>query len=153
MNYRILLFYGFFTAMLFAGCSVKSAPPPSGEEALRRYISEQSKSAFKLASFRKTDGAAGEIFGVKIYQLTFEATVDVIEDCKWSTTYIGEVNEFHVADKSPPGTSQMMDSLNNPGIPLSSGKRLLIDGKLMLEKSEQGWNISDPVTLTKYSIN
>src|SRR5208282_1934384 len=71
---------------------VQTAPP--SESLAREYLAgcatEQSKGTLKLVSFRKTDGISRQVDGVPVYQLEFEAEIQVLQDLKWTKELFDE---------------------------------------------------------------
>ena len=71
---------------LLAGCS-SSPSAREGERAIQDSINQQSQGRIKLTKFQKKDGAQGEMMGMKMYTLEFQAGIEFTEDCKWVTGF------------------------------------------------------------------
>jgi hypothetical protein len=116
---------------LLAGCS--STPSASeGRDVLEKQIQEQSKGMIKLLDFRKTDGQAGELMGVRVYAMDFEAEVEFQEDCYWGGPFGG----FEVMTGEPGPFNAFMFMGKRKA---RAGERATISGKLQFQKTEKGW--------------
>ncbi len=125
--------------MLLAGCSGPSAS--DAERVLREEIETVSHGSIKLLSFKKTDGQAGEAFGVKGYKLDFEAVIQSQAQGIWQSDDGTGKLAFGWTDQDKAFSSGLMSQLLNQfgGKPLEKGDRAKITGVMVGEKKESGW--------------
>jgi hypothetical protein len=135
MYLGIATFFAFF-----ASCS-STPSSANAKEIINSRIERQSKGRIKLVNFQKTNGQMGEIFGVKVYQLSYKGEIEFLEDCFWvkgmdSAVGIGSVNfrttTVHEGLRNPLG------AMNNRTM-MKKGARSKISGQLTFEKTEKGW--------------
>ncbi|HRQ90989.1 MAG TPA: DUF4339 domain-containing protein [Bacteroidia bacterium] len=115
--------------------------PPSAalaEEQFKARVQKESDRRMSVVSFRKTNGARGELFGAKIYLLEYEAEIVFLEDCYWYRGWSG---------KDFPGTTETVEWVNKnwalrsltPKESKEKGDRVRIRGDMVYEKTEKGW--------------
>lgn len=139
-------------AVILTGCS--SAPSASkGEQAIQDRISQESEGRIRLTEFQKTNGQQGEVMGVKVYGLEFDAQIEFTEDCKWITGMFGQQLSFRtskaVAQKQSGFTwDKFRDAADNPGSIVSKGQDIKVSGVVRFVKKEKGWTV-DGIELTQ----
>jgi general secretion pathway protein G len=146
---KTLTKYSVFCALLsicawLTGCS-SSPSARDGERAIQDHIKNESEGRIKLVGFEKTNGQLGEIFGVKVYGMDFAADIEFLEDCKWVEA------SFQTSKLTPlpqNSLSQLFDTLQNPGKPVSKGQRTQLSGVVHFVKKENGWTV-DTVEITR----
>ena len=133
----------FVTLFLCAGCS---SQPSAGdaERVIQQKIDSQSGGRIKLAGFTKTNGQKGELLGVQIYSLEYEAEIEFMEECKWIQEPFSQQVSFRTAvpPKQPDGGfrwDNFMDDRMNPGTVMKKGQRQKLKGSVDFEKTERGW--------------
>jgi hypothetical protein len=127
----LVIHAAFLAAVLLAGCS--STPSASeGREVLEKQIENQSKGVIKLLTFRKTDGQEGELMGVRLYAMDFQADIEFNQDCYWGGPFGG----FEVMTGEPGPFNAFMFMGKRKA---RAGERFTISGKLQFQKTEKGW--------------
>jgi hypothetical protein len=105
------------------------------EDDLRKEIDSESQGNIALANFRKTDGQANEVFGVKGYNLQFEGDICFRADGVWIARSFGSPTITFSFSKTPVAFGQM-----NGATKVNTGQRVKIAGTLEGRQSESGWN-------------
>jgi hypothetical protein len=88
---------------------------------------------------KKTDGQSGELAGVKLYELDFEATAEFIENAMYA------VGDAIQVTRPGPTLSQgfSWDAWFNTAVggrkPATRGDKLLLKGSVRFERKESGW--------------
>lgn len=133
------LFIGLILTILLGSCSSVSPTSSRPSDAdVRKAIEEEIESAIniwgnklvKLVHFEKTDGVEGEAFGIKFYNVNFDATVECLTDCY----YWGPGVSFRFEKEFQPGP------LPSPNIPCAQGQQVTLKGGTSLIKTERGWH-------------
>jgi len=109
------------------------------EDDARKILEDQIKNdqgRIKLISFKKTDGQRGDLFGVPMYSLEYEAEVEVLEDCDWK----GSDWQGNILGKRD-GVKTQKTLFGQPH--LKKGQRQKISASVNFEKSEKGWRLSE----------
>jgi TPR repeat protein len=137
---------------ILAGCS-SSPSSGDGERAIQDRIKDQSEGRIKLARFEKTNGAQGELMGLKFYALEFEAETEFTEDCKWLNGVSGQPLSFRtsipiVQPQSGFSWKAFADDTQNPGTLVKKGQRAMLAGTVRFVKKERGWSV-DGIELTR----
>jgi type II secretion system protein G len=119
-----------------------------GERAIQARIKAESEGRIKLTKFHKTNAQQGELFGVKLYDLEFEAEIEFTENCKWITGLMGMQAGFRTSKPAAQQSSgfswnKWIDDTQNPGVVVTNGQRLLLTGVVSFEKKEKGWLVNE----------
>lgn len=119
--------------VLLVGCS--STPSASdGEKILVDTIQKQSNGLIKLSSFKKTNGQSGEMMGVKLYSMEYDAEIEFQEDCYWG----GFLGGFEAIRPNPGALGEVANRMGGRR-PAKKGQHEKIKGKIQFEKTEKGW--------------
>lgn len=118
-----------------SGCSSR----PS-DSAGRSVLENAYKNIVKISSFKKTNAQEGNAFGVSVYEMEYEATVEYISNaCEIG---FGRAIEGGLGGVSPisdkPSPLECM-----AGRIHKKGEKETIKGKLVFEKTEKGWKGPD----------
>jgi hypothetical protein len=124
------------------------APTADERTALAQSNFEQavskSNGAIKLDWFKKTNGYEQNAGGMELYVLEWDASVTIQKECwKVANPIFGNWLNFYVLS-SP---SDPM-SYNKP-LHFTAGTTILLSGEYTLQKTENGWRVSDDYTLKK----
>lgn len=125
MSLRFILPSVFLLVAVVTGCAPKSLTPTlaQGEAALKSDVQKDSHGKIAVVAFAKTEGQAGEIYGVSVYRLNYTATLRTTE-----TATIGR------SIQSPYSSSAISGDFEVP-----AGQEYEIKGKIEFEKKESGW--------------
>lgn len=118
-------------ASMFALTDTKTQ---AAHDALAGQIASESGGKIVLADFSKTDGQAGETFGVQTYSLTFTGVVAVGANGFWLMHNMGSPFSFAFSD-----TAGAFGGMNG-ATQVHAGNRVRIAGRMDGQKSEQGWH-------------
>lgn len=132
----ILLFF-ILIQFIFAGCS--SLPSESdARKYLEAKISEESKGNIELVIFQKSNGIEQDVFGQKLYDMEFFATVEILKDGH-TNDYKGKFSfKFYDQPDARPSFQQIL----MPRSEAKKGQRFELKGTLRYEKTEKGWRIA-----------
>ncbi|MFH1231346.1 MAG: thermonuclease family protein [Planctomycetota bacterium] len=83
------------------------------------------KGLVKVVSFKKTDGQAGEVFGVKQYALMYEAEIECLVDCFVNPSL---------------GGIRKAEGMGIMEVRKNRGDHIGMKGQINFEKTEKGWN-------------
>jgi len=102
------------------GCSSK----PSMSEG-RSILEKSLQGIAKVVSFKKTGAQEGEVFGVKVYEIKYEAEIECLVDCY--------VNQMGI---------RKAEGIKVIGMELvkRQGERIAVKGDISFEKTEKGWD-------------
>ncbi len=130
---------------LLAGCS-SSPSSGDGERVIQARIKQESEGRVKLTKFEKTNGAKGELIGLTIYTLEFEAEIEFTEKCNWLTGMFGQELSFRTsklvaAPASGFSWNKFLDDSQNPGTAVAKGQRVQLSGVVRFTKKEKGWSV------------
>jgi TPR repeat protein len=117
-----------------------------GERAVQDRIKQEAQGRITLAKFQKTNGQEGELLGVKMYGLEFEAEIEFTEDCKWITGFMGSQLSFRTSKLIAQPSSgfswqKFSDDGLNPGVPVQKGQKMQVSGVIRFQKKENGWSV------------
>jgi hypothetical protein len=111
-------------------------------------LKEHGNGLIKLVRFTKTNGQAGEMMGVKVYEMDYEAEIEFLGDCQWGRKNVG-FNDRVVTWAKPDDRRQRRDFWSKwaeaweGGKPAKKGERAVVTGKLFFERTEKGWRGRD----------
>lgn len=133
-------------ASLSSGCGSDRPAPAAAEDAVRAAITGPKADRLRLVEFRKTDGQAKEIMGVRVYELEFFAGVDVLEDL----LYEASDHSLKASESAPTlGTVQggfSWDAWFNTAVSgremVYQGDRVALNGTVGFERKESGWVVA-----------
>jgi sulfatase maturation enzyme AslB (radical SAM superfamily) len=129
---RTILFLSIVMSMcLLMGCGKPSAT--DAQKIVNNLIQKQSHGFIKLINIKKTNAQEGEMMGVKLYSLEYEAVIQFIDNCYWAE------NTF-TAQKNNPGP---WGGFMTKWFRASRGQQTVVHGKLNFEKMEKGWRGED----------
>lgn len=141
----LLAIAAFYYLNQTTGFSLSGKPSEaSGRIALEARIAKQSQGNIRLVSFSKTNGRDGEIFGRKVYEMDYEAEIEFGQDGSWlkgdpmSGLGYGFTRERYGGN----ALAQFAASIDG-AVPVRSGDRQKVSGKLLFGKSERGWQTED----------
>ena len=134
--------------------STTDATQPSETEiraAIEHGISLGSGAKIKVASFKKTDGQASNVFGVATYGMSYEANSECVDDsgcvvCPPAPPDAGTAARLWSAMDGVSDAVYPVSFFRSGGAPVPSqckrfakGGNLTTHGKVTLSKSEKGW--------------
>jgi hypothetical protein len=125
-------------AVTVAGC----AGTPAERDAISRIsgeIDEGRSTRLEFVSFTKTDGRSGEMLGIKVYEMMFQAEYRFASDAMFfeGIPFLTKEGIMTSEYRIPPrGSLQEMLSQQRPAL---KGDRLLLTGTLGFERRESGW--------------
>jgi hypothetical protein len=127
-----------------------------GERAIQNRIKEQAEGRIKLLDFTKSNGAKGDVMGLKIYALEFDAAIEFTEDCKWVVGIAGEQLSFNTRKSVPQPQSgfawnSFLDAATNPGTQVKKGQCARVSGVIRFVQKEKGWAV-ETIELTKGNL-
>ena len=126
-----------FCVLLIVGCSSQVAPdvprPEMAQKYLENFIRERSVGKIRLAHFKKTDGVASEMFGVKNYTLEYEVKVEILEDGYWD--YNVKIFTFIPAGEAKKENIYPAWKYS----PAKKGEQVFLTGWTSFTKKESGW--------------
>lgn len=125
---------------IFTSCS-STPSATTAREIINSRIERQSKGRIRLVSLQKTNGQMGEIFGVKVYQLSYKGEIEFLEECFWvkgmdAAAGLGPVS-FRTVTRQE-GLRDRLGALDNRRL-MQKGARSEISGEITFEKTEKGW--------------
>ena len=126
-----LLLIIFVLNIFFISCS--TSPEAIAKKTYNDMVSKDSQGKLKLIDFEKTNGVKGSFFGKEIYELEYKATIDFVESC-WKDEGPTSAN-FQVKEKEPKG----WDAWNHLYKYFDKGSKMTYNGKIALEKTDNGW--------------
>jgi hypothetical protein len=137
----VIAVLGAALVLLFAASCSTTPSATTAKEIINGRIERQSNGRIKLISLQKTNGQMGELFGVKIYQLSYRGEIEFLEECFWvkgmdSAAGIGPANFRTTTVRE--GLRDPLGALNNR-VMMKKGERSEISGVLSFEKTEKGW--------------
>ncbi len=120
------LIFNFVLAIVFL--TACSNPPSIGDarSIVERRIQDGGNGKIKLLSFKKTDGLAQEVMGMKCYTLMYVSEIEFTADCNWKGGY---------------STTERSDQTLFSGNPVRQGERKTINGSFEFVKTENGWRL------------
>jgi hypothetical protein len=132
-------------ALTFALVGCSDTPSASDARAkLESQIQQQSNGIIKLVSFQKTDGAMQEMMGMKIYQMSYSAEVEFLDNCIWSAgnDLMGWDGSFRAQRNQALPSGALNDFFNaSQGVkPAKKGDHFRFTGHMEFEKTERGWH-------------
>ena len=120
-------------ALLLPACSSK--PSAGGmEDYLRDRVESQSQGRLRLADFTTTNAQEGQLFGVPVYAVEYEATIEVVRDCYWPRRHYGRITYQTVAPSQMDAVKEIQGYR-----PAHEGTEETIRGSFTFEKTERGW--------------
>ena len=127
--------------LVSAGCSSRPSDD-NGKQAIQERINKESQGRIRLNEFRKTNGVAGELAGMKVYKMEFEARIEFTSVCKWLTggpliTSIGFATTPAIVGGNSLG--QFLEDTVNAGQIVAQGQEVIISGEIHFVKKENGW--------------
>jgi len=123
--------------ILIPGCTSRLPSESDGRAALEQKIQQQSKGLIRLVSFRKTDGVEQVVMGMKAYQLTYTAEIELTDDCFWGDGgLLGWQGNFF-AERPTGGISQRVEYSKSG----RKGHQEQISATLTFQRTENGWSI------------
>jgi hypothetical protein len=127
-----------------AACGNSAPSVDVAQQALRRQIDKGQESRLRLASFRKTDGRAAEVMGVKAYDLMFASRFEFTSDAMFSVgaPFVAEGSEITTAELRKPSSGFSWNDFmaGSQGFhPARKGDALEVAGTISFEKRESGW--------------
>jgi hypothetical protein len=121
------------------------ASTESARSVLSTKVGSESKGEISLDDFQKTDGQKGQIAGVEVYKLSFRARIRFRSEGTWISgdAMNPEMLTFRFGP-SQQGSGALADFQNSiiGGKSVHPFSRATIDGVILGEKSENGWNYS-----------
>jgi hypothetical protein len=137
--------------MLFISLCVPAcggAPPPAmAQEAIASHLDNGNQTRVRLADFRKTDGQAAEMFGVKVYQMDFVAFAEFTDDAYYTTGGTLLQSDINIntqpISQVPASCEQDLSAcFNQRPLRANKGDRLPLAGTAAFERHESGWRIT-----------
>ena len=119
----------------FLGCSSK----PS-ESVGRSVLENAYKNIVKIISLEKTNAQEGNAFGVPVYEMAYEATVEYISNaCEIGSgrALAGGLGYISLISDNPSPFECITGKIHR------RGERETIKGKLIFQKTEKGWQGPD----------
>lgn len=156
-----------FTFFILSNCSDGLPSQSDAFPIIADHFEEVSDRRMVLQDLRKTDGQEGEMFGVSVYSLSLEGTVEFTERCYWRTIRMigtsGAVTFKTVSyeegqqalesrgfwDQFKPGTLRNEIHRYNAA---EAGERIQFTAEVLFEKSERGWSVPDGSRLKIYDL-
>jgi len=92
----------------------------------------------KVVSFKKTDGQAGNVAGVQMYEVSYEATSECIDASGCVVWPDSKLNPDMVFPRSY--EKQVAGTIPSEWKQFDKGSMLTTSGKVTLSKSEKGWH-------------
>lgn len=126
--------------VLSMACSSKPREA-DGKEEVERQIAHSSRGLIRLVKFAKTNGKQGEVSGVKVYEMQYEAEIEFLGEALWggAAHLLGGSMTFD----AHPYTGSLADLGAGPGrTVVHKGERRRVNGALTFEKWESGWVVS-----------
>lgn len=143
---------GIALVVLGTGCSRASPPSEAdGNQEVRERIEAEADGRIKLLSFRKTDGQASDVHGVRRYELDWEGEIEFLEDCAWGPfLYSGREAPWQGRFKTLPMSAEV-DSRSDSEKrsewlrmrAVKKGEKVKCSGSLKYEESESGWRVAN----------
>lgn len=118
-------------ALCLTGCGGDGKP---SESKARTAFEGSLKGPVRLLDFRKIDAQEGEMFGVKVYSVEFEAKVEITENA------VIEPDGTIVAWKNVPRIESMRFAF---GQKVAQGTQHSFKGQLIFQRTERGWKGPD----------
>lgn len=137
-SFLILLIF----LVIISGCSTKPSDK-DGRQVLENLLEEQTKGKVKLVDFKKLNAEEGELMGVKLYGIEFEAEVEFLEECYYRVReeFLDGITPGIVIDKP---MRFGWGEVNMFGLKKAHpSMREKLSGKLLFEKTEKGWKGMD----------
>ncbi len=128
----------FLFVAVFLSSSCGNSPHPSqGQKHIGELIAKNSRGFIKLVDFRKTNGTASELMGVKLYEMEFEADIEFTNDCTWRTNFAAQVAQSPSEGYWAQYAQSLMRMAGQRNA--QKGERATVTGKMQFEKKERGW--------------
>jgi hypothetical protein len=132
--------------MVFVGCGARSDTPsePSVRAGFERELQEHGNGLIRLVRFTKTNGQAGEMMGVKFYQMEYEAEIEALGPCIWGQKTVGFSDRLVVwaRPRAEDERASWAEAFEGAKIG-KKGERAVIKRRLRFEKTERGWRGQD----------
>jgi hypothetical protein len=138
----VFIFLG--VSLGITGCKPSSS---AAQDAIQDEITKESNGRISVSNFQKTNGQEAEPMGIKTYVLEYTATIRFEASCRWQR------NTFHTSASPTPASNTpagLMDAVANPGIPVTMGQGLNIQGTVTFVKKDSGWT-AIAVSMTHYN--
>jgi hypothetical protein len=119
----------FTLLFLLFSCSTN----PSGADGTKA-LESRYKNLVKVVSFKETNAQEGELLGVKIYSMKYEAEIEFTDDVLVKNM-MGEIS----ISKGKPGDGSFVAFMG--GKPFKKGTKTKITGELTFSKTKNGWQI------------
>lgn len=131
-----------FLIIFLISCSLNDDRPQKAQKDLANKILSQAQGTIKIDKFNKTNGIESEVSGVKIYKLEWTSTLSVLQDFwKAGNAIEGHWNSFSVMLQKPNSgwDSYLAGDLKE----YKKGSTIVLFGVTMLEKTENGWRVTE----------
>lgn len=140
LSFLILAIVSITILSAISSCS-KDNKPELAQKYFEQKVNEESNGSINVYRFDKTNGIEKEAMGQKFYELEFTAWVQVIkEGWKAGNSLEGHWNNFSMMAKAPQGWDKF---LAGDATHLYRGQCYEFTGSLNLEKTENGWRVSN----------
>jgi len=110
----------------------------------KRYFSQTNRRALKFIDVSKKNGVKREVNGQKIYAIEYELLLEPIQDIfvsdMMSIHTDGFSKTFGYMTKQPQGWDSYMNSDTKK---ISQGQRIIANGTINLEETDNGWRVSN----------
>lgn len=121
---------------LVGGCG--SSKPPEGD-AQARFTKLMPADCMELVRFSKTDGQDVEVFGVKVYSMSYAASIRFKAECYWDGHMIAVTTAKFSADKPMLAGVKLTQPLWPKVKVVQPGEQIEFTGSMCWEKTENGW--------------
>ena len=117
----------------------------AAQDAVAERIDNGDTARLQIVEFNKTDGQAGEVFGVAVYSMKFEATAVFVEDALYRRSgnilVESRINTMPATQRQASCAQDMRACFEATPESAKKGDRLRIEGSVDFEKSEAGWRV------------
>jgi hypothetical protein len=131
--------------LLFSACGADRPDDDSARKAVQAQISGPLADKLRLQAFRKTDGQARELMGVRIYSLEYSATLEFLDDILYEVSG-NAIKASPVGPTLNDNRGFSWDAWFNTAVagrkPGFLGDRLNLVGTVTFEKKESGWVVA-----------
>lgn len=120
---------------LLSGCTPSTPSGATGKQVAVSLLAKQGNGLIRLVRFEQTNGQQGELLGVPTYTLSYEAEIELLDDCYWK-------GEAFAARPLDARAGSMQDYLIRGTLGMqrgTRGERHTLQGEMAFEKTERGW--------------
>lgn len=145
MRYPMLV--GAVLVLGTTGCSDRPSESLA-REVFSHKIDDGHSTRLRVVEFAKSDGQSSELAAVKMYNMTFAATLEFAEDAFYTTGGSimqpeVSINTASIANVPPTCAQNFAACVSQTPMRAAKGDKLKVKGTASFEKSESGWHVSN----------